>query len=39
MFRTQPGRTAALTRLVPFALLALSLFVAACNNGSGSTGY
>jgi len=39
MFRTQSGRTAALMRLVPLALVALSLLVAACNNGSGSTGY
>ena len=39
MFRTRPGRTAALTRLAPFALLVLSLLVAACNNGNGSTGY
>jgi hypothetical protein len=39
MFRTQPGRGAALACLVPFALLALSLLMAACNNGSGSTGY
>jgi len=39
MFRNQPNRTAALMRLVPLALVALSLLVAACNNGSGSTGY
>jgi predicted small secreted protein len=39
MFRILPSRVAVLTRLVPLALLALSLLVAACNNGSGSTGY
>ncbi len=39
MFRVTPVRREALTRLAPLALLALSLVVAACNNGSGSSGY
>jgi len=39
MFRMRPTRAAALARLTPLALLALSLVVAACNNGSGSSGY